>query len=103
MGLGTIAAVAGLPLAVVFLRGMHDLSRRWVVFVPAAKGTDALDLTQKAPGLVLQLDLTEELEFALVRPGRRLGEPAKGSRLLITPTRPGALLDEARHRRMPVG
>jgi hypothetical protein len=127
---GAIATIAGLPLAAVLLRGVHDLSRRWAVFVPAGlvlhdpltvvdpvllrrpsvtrlvparRDTTALDLTQRAPGLVLEIDLAEEVPLALVRPGHRLGEPVKASRLLITPTRPGALLEEARRRRFRVG
>ncbi|MDQ4098638.1 MAG: hypothetical protein M3144_12320 [Actinomycetota bacterium] len=127
---GTVATVVGVPVAAVLLRGVHDLSRRWAVFVPAGlvlhdpltvvdpvllrrpsvtrlvvarRGTDAVDLTQRAPGLVLEIQLTEEVPLALVRPGQRLGEPVKASRLLITPTRPGALLEEARRRRFKVG
>jgi hypothetical protein len=127
---GGLAAAAGLPLAGVMLRGVHDLSRRWLVFVPAGvvvhdpltvvdpvllrrqdvarigpapAGSSALDLSQKAPGLALEVDLRTEVELALVRPGRRLGEAVKARSLLVTPTRPGALLDEARKRRLPVG
>ena len=69
---------------------------------PALAGTDALDLTQKAPGLALEVALSEEVPLALVRPGRRLGESTKASRMLLTPTGPGALLEEARRRRFPV-
>lgn len=127
---GAIATVIGLPLAAVLLRAVHDLSRRWVVFVPAGvvlhdpltvvdpvlfrrqsvrrlgpapQATRALDLSQKSPGLALELDLAEEVELALVRPGRRLGDTVKTARLVFTPTRPGALLDYARGRRLPVG
>ena len=69
---------------------------------PALAGTDALDLTQKAPGLAVEVALNEEVPLALVRPGRRLGESTKASRMLLTPTGPGALLEEARRRRFPV-
>jgi hypothetical protein len=127
--LGSAVTVEGLPHAGVFLRGMHDLSRRWAVMVPAGlvlhdpvtvvdpvllrrqsvvrlgpalAGTDALDLTQKAPGLAVEVALNEEVPLALVRPGRRLGESTKASRMLLTPTGPGALLEEARRRRFPV-
>ncbi len=124
---GVIACVIGLPLAAVLLRGVHDLSRRWLVFVPAGivlhdpltvvdpvlfrrqtvtrlgpAPAGALDLTQKAPGLALEITLDDETELALVRPGRRLGESVKATRMLVTPTRPGAVLDEARRRRLPV-
>jgi hypothetical protein len=127
---GAILTVAGLPLAGILLRGMHDLSRRWAVLVPAGlvlhdpltivdpvlfrrqtvtrmgpalAGTTALDLTQKAPGLALEIALDEEVALALVRPGKRLGEAVKAGNLLFTPTRPGALLAEAGKRRLPVG
>lgn len=128
--LGGVLTLVGLPLAGVMLRGMHDLSRRWAVLVPAGvvlhdpltivdpvllrrqtvtrigpalAGTDALDLTQKAPGLALEISLDEEVALALVRPGKRLGEPVKATNLLFTPTRPGALLAEAGKRRLRVG
>lgn len=128
--LGAIVTAIGLPLAGVLLKAMHDLSRRWLVFVPAGvvvhdpltvvdpvllqrpalarigpapKDTSAVDLSQKAPGLALELDLRDEIELALVRPGRRLGEAVTTRQVLVTPTRPGALLAEARRRRLPVG
>jgi hypothetical protein len=69
---------------------------------PALQDTDALDLSQKAPGLALEVELAEEVQLALVRPGRRLGESVRATRLLMTPTRPGAVLDEAKRRRLPV-
>jgi len=125
--LGALLGAVGLPLAAVLLRGMHDLSRRWLVFVPAGivlhdplsvvdpvllrrqtvtrvgpAPPGALDLTKKSPGLALEIALDEEMELALVKPGRRLGDPVRASRLLVTPTRPGAVVDEARRRRLPV-
>jgi hypothetical protein len=125
---GVIALVLGWALAGVLLRAMHDLSRRWLVFVPAGivlhdpltvvdpvlfrrqtvtrlgpAPPGALDLTQKSPGLALEISLDEETALALVRPGRRLGESVKATKMLITPTRPGAVIAEARRRRLPVG
>jgi hypothetical protein len=127
--LGAVLTAVGLPLAYVLLRATHDLSRRWLVLVPAGlvvhdpltivdpillprrllarigpalAGTDARDLTQKAPGLALQIDLQEDVELALVRPARRLGEAVKVRHVLVTPTRPGAFLEAARARRLPV-
>ncbi|MGH9277329.1 MAG: hypothetical protein ACRD12_04390, partial [Acidimicrobiales bacterium] len=88
--LGGFVTVVGAALSYVLFRGIHDLSRRWVVFVPAGivlhdpvtitdpvllrrqsivrvgpavTGTDALDLSQKAPGLALAIDLSEEAEL----------------------------------------
>ena len=127
---GAVLTAFGAPVAVVLLRSLHNLSRRWVVFVPAGlvlhdplslldpvllrrqavatlrpapTDTSALDLTQGAPGLALELVLKEAASFTLVRPGRRLGRPQPASAVLFTPTRPGAVLDEARARRIPVG
>ena len=87
VGVGGLAAAVGLPLAWLLVRSMHNLSRRWAVFVPAGMvlhdplalldpvlfprstrrparprgaDTDALDLTQRAPGLGLGDALREE-------------------------------------------
>ena len=135
---GAVLTAVGAPLAVVLLRSLHNLSRRWVVFVPAglvlhdplslldpvlvrrqlvahlrpapawasaadAADTSAVDLTQGAPGLALELILSEAVSLTLVRPGRRLGRPRSATAVLFTPTRPGAVLEEGRARRFPVG
>lgn len=127
--LGVVVTAVGMALAVVLGRGVHDLSRRWLVFVPAGvvlhdpmtimdpvlfrrasiirvgpavTGTDAVDLSQKAPGLALAIDFDAEAELARVRPGRREGDPVKARGIIVTPTRPGQVLDEAKRRRLPV-
>lgn len=134
---GSVCLVLGLPVAVVLGRAMHNLSRRWVVFVPAgivlhdpltlldpvlfrrqliarlqpATGTtgtggaagDVLDLTQAAPGLSLEMLLTEPVPVGVVRPGRREGRSTTATRLWFTPTRPGAVLEEAGNRRIRLG
>jgi hypothetical protein len=124
---GAAVLVVGLPVAAVLLRALHGLSRRWIVFVPAGvvlhdpltladpvlfqrktveslrlapADTDSLDLTQRAPGLAVELLLTEKVAMTLLRPGRREGESGSSARLLFTPTRPGAVLAEARQRRL---
>jgi hypothetical protein len=126
---GGVALAVGLPLTWLLVRSMHNLSRRWAVFVPAGMvlhdpltlldpvllqrsnvarlgpaeiSTDALDLSQKAPGLALEMTLRDEVTFTLLVPGSREGRPAVTSRFLFTPTRPGAVLEEARRRRLPV-
>lgn len=128
--LGAVLTTAGPPVAWLLVRGMHDLSRRWIVFVPAGivvhdpltvvdpvllqrrsitgvgpalVGSTATDLTQRSPGLALEIALKEPLELSLVHPGRRLGDSVSARAVLVTPTRPGKLLDEARRRRLPVG
>ncbi len=128
--LGGVVAVVAVPVAVVLARALHNLGRRWLVFVPAGlvihdplsvadpvlgrpqqvmalrpapAASDSLDLTQAAPGLALELLLTEKVSMTLVQPGKRSGEPGSSARLLFTPTRPGALLADAATRRFPVG
>jgi len=124
---GAIAVVIGFPVAWLLLRSLHQLSRRWVVFVPAgfvlvdplglmdslllrrqqvqglypaSADSAGLDLTQRAPGLALEAVLNAEIDVVQVRPGRRQGQSSKATRLLFTPTLPGAVLDEAKARRL---
>ena len=126
---GAVLAAVSIPCVVVFGRSLHGLARRWVVFVPAGlvlhdpmsladpvlfrkqaveslaaapAGSDSLDLTQGAMGLALELVLREKVDMVLVRPGSTGGEAGASARLLFTPTRPGAVLAEARARRFPV-
>ena len=127
---GGAALAVGAPVAWVLARSMHNLARRWAVFVPAGMvlhdpltlvdpvlferrlvakvgpalaDSTALDLTQRAPGLALEAQLRADAPFTLLTPGKREGRPVTTDRFLFTPTRPGALLDEARRRRLPVG
>ncbi len=127
--LGGLALVIGVPAAALAIRGLHSLARRWVVFVPvgfvihdplslvepvlfprttvrslgvAPADTAGTDLTQSAPGLVLQLDLVSPTAVTRRHP-RRDPEPVETDSLLFTPTRPGALLDEADRRRVVRG
>jgi hypothetical protein len=127
---GAVLAAVGVPAAAVAIRALHGLSRRWVVFVPAgmvlhdlhamvdpvlfprarirrlgpapADGDGALDLTQGALGLALEVELLEPTEVA---PRRRDGavQVEQVDRVLFTPSRPGALLAEAERRRIAVG
>lgn len=128
---GAVALIAGLPIAVLGGHALHGLARRWVVLVPAGlvlhdpqalveavlfprrsirrlrpapadAASHALDLTQRALGLALELDLTEPVAMAPRRPDKTMQVEAV-DRLLFTPTRPGALLAAAAARRIPVG
>ncbi|MEX2658550.1 MAG: hypothetical protein WD232_02550 [Acidimicrobiales bacterium] len=126
---GGVATVAGFALAAILARALHSLTQRWAVLVPAGlvlkdhltvldpvlfrrtevevlrpapADTDALDLTAKAPGLALELRLLDKVGLVRVVPGTN-GEPGRTARLLFTPTRPGAVLTDARARRIPVG
>jgi hypothetical protein len=126
---GGLAVAVGAPLVWLLGRSLHTLSRRWAVFVPAgmvlhdpltlldpvlfqrstvarvgpaAAGTDALDLSQRSPGLTLEMALKDEVTFTVLVPLNREGKPATTTKFLFTPTRPGAVLEEARRRRLPV-
>jgi hypothetical protein len=127
---GGIAFALGVPVAAILLRSLHGLSRRWAVFVPAGlvlhdpltladpvllrrqevarlgpapAHSKALDLTQRAPGLAIEVVLVGDAQVSLVTPGRRRGQPRSADRLLFTPTLPGALLEEAAARRVGLG
>lgn len=127
VAVGVPVLVIGLPIAVLLLRALHGLSRRWVVFVPAGlvlhdpmaladpvlfqrkvvetvrlapADTDSLDLTKGALGPAVELLLREKVPMVLATPGRRGGEPGASARLLFSPTRPGAVLAEAAARRL---
>ena len=109
---------------------LHGLARRWLVFVPAGlvvhdlqtlgeavlfprssvaalgvAGGDppagVLDLTRGTVGLALQLDLREPLPVS-PRQGRRAVDLVDVGGLRFAPARPGAVLDEARRRRVGV-
>lgn len=126
---GGLALVAGWAVVAVGARSLHQLSRRWIVLVPAGlvihdpltmpdpqlvlrrmvsrlgpapADTIADDLTAGAAGLALQLDLREPVDL-LVRVRGREAETRSSSSLLFTPSRPGRLLAAAAQRRLPVG
>lgn len=122
---GALAAAVAVAAGWFIGRALHGLARRWVVFVPAGlvlhdpmtladptlfpkskiagveiapAGTDALDLTQAAPGLALELTLLEPARVVLTKAGGRGGPTVETDRLLFTPTRPGRVLAEVAHR-----
>jgi hypothetical protein len=126
---GAIVTVIGFAAAWRAFPSLNALSNRWLVFVPAGvvvvdalalaeptlfaraqvlsfgpapAQTDALDLSLNALGLALQLDLATAHSLAVVaaRPARaRVAEPQSVTRLMVTPTRPGAVVTEARARK----
>jgi hypothetical protein len=125
---GTAALVVGLPAAWLAARALHSLARRWLVFVPAGvvlhdpltlaepvllrradvrsfgpapAGSGALDLTRGALGLALRIEVSPPASLVMVRAGRRgASEAANAPEVLVTPTRPGAAVAEARRRRL---
>jgi hypothetical protein len=127
---GVIVTVLGVLAAWRAWRSLLALSDRWLVFVPAGvvlhdaivlaeptlfaraevisfgpapAGTDALDLTANAPGLALQLDFSAPQSIACIaspRARRREAETRVVDRLMITPSRPGAVVAEALSRKV---
>ena len=131
-GPGVAALVVGGGLGVLALRALYGLSRRWIVFVPAglvihdpltmsdavlfprrsivrlgpAEPSDAasdrvLDVTGGAPGLALHVEVDVHQSIG-VRDGRRRTTNLEVADILVTPTRPGEVLAEARRRRISV-
>ena len=122
--LGPLVTVAGWLIAAAGVRALHGLARRWLVYVPAGlvlhdrmalteptlfrrsmiarfgpapAGSDARDLTAGAGGLLFELRLAEPVTLTPARSG---GTPEKIQALLVAPTRPAAVLAEARKRRI---
>lgn len=119
----TVVAVAG---ALVLPLRWHQLSRRWLVLVPAGVvvhdpvvladtlmlprrrvvdvglRTDRaglLDLTGPTPGVGVAIALDEPTNAVLARrPGETRGRPVSLRAFLVAPTRPGAVLTEAARR-----
>jgi len=125
---GVLAAIGviGGPFAA---RALHQLSQRWIVFVPtgfvlhdysvltepvlfrrtaierlgaAIDGTPARDLTNQAPGLQIECELADPAPLGLVTGRDGSAELTDTRRFLFCPTRPGALLDEAEARGIAV-
>jgi hypothetical protein len=124
-----VASLATIVAAVatrLFPRRWHQLSRRWLVTVPAGLvvhdpvvlgetlmlprahvrsvglaelGTGAADLTGPTPGVAVEIRLTESTAAVLARrPGETQGRALRLDALLVSPSRPGAVLSEARYR-----
>lgn len=127
--LGALATVVGLPLAGVALRAMHQLGRRWIVFVPAGfvlhdhlalsepvlfprrdvvalgpapAATSAHDLTVRASGLALQVDFAVPVQVAPIDPTTDTTELVGITQFIFMPSRPGQVLAEAERRAIRV-
>lgn len=121
---GAVVLAIGLAAAWFGGRSLHQLSRRWIVFVPAGfvihdhwsmaesllmrrpdiaslgpvpldKG-ELLDLSGGAQGLALLVELKEKTPLALR--AKSSVETFSAHRIVFTPTLPGRLLHEARVR-----
>ena len=124
---GGLALAIGLPAAWWGVRVLHILARRWLVFVPtglvvhdqltlidpvllrrgvlravapAPAGSEAFDLTGGASGLALELRLTEAVSLLPVARRRSPAELEEVTAVLVTPSRPGRIVAEARRRRL---
>jgi hypothetical protein len=130
--LATVATVVAAAACWLLPRRWHQLSRRWLVAVPAGLvvhdpvvlaetlmlprpqvaavrlaehgpgATSAADLTGPTPGLAVEVQLREPATAVLARrPGESRGRAVDVPGLLVSPTRPGAALAEARRRGYP--
>ena len=124
---GGVALAVGLPAAWWGVRVLHVLSRRWLVFVPtgvvvhdqltlvdpillrrgvvrsvgpAPADSGALDLTGGAAGLALEVRLNETVTLLPVAKRRSPAELEEVTAMLVTPSRPGRVVDESRRRRL---
>lgn len=130
---GGLAMLLGAAVVPIGARALHSLSLRWIVFVPtgfvlhdhvtttepvlfrktaierlgpAIAGSPARDLSSRAAGLLLECELTDPAPLGLretSRGAKHVAEMTDIRRFLFAPTRPGALLDEAEGRGLPVG
>ena len=128
--LGILLTGVGWPLAGLGFRSLHQLTRRWIVFVPNglvihdylatrepfllrsqdlfslgpaaadldAQDVDLIDVSQLSLGPALQVTLRGGVEVVPRTRGTSEVRVVKG--VLFSPTRPGAVLQEARRRRL---
>lgn len=118
---GAALAALGAVVALPAVRAFHGLSKRWIVFVPAGAtlidhlslvdpvlfptrriaafgpaldGTTATDLTQGALGLVVEVGFDSPVEIT-ARTSKAAGEVQLVRAVLVSPSRPGAVVTEA--------
>ena len=124
---GAAATAVGLALVWLVVRQFHQLSRRWLVFVPAGvvvhdplrltdpvlflrrllgrvsaadpADDDAVDLTGGAMGVVVELRSREPVTIGL-REGTGRAERDGVHAVWVSPVRPGATLELARQKRL---
>ena len=120
---GVLVTIVGIATAALGARSLHQLARRWLVFVPAGvvlhdraalvepillkrtaiarlgpapADTDTTDLTGSALGLALRAEFRDPVE--LLRRGGDRPTPTPVDGVLFTPSLPGRVLTEARIR-----
>ena len=124
-----VAAVIGTVVVWAGGRILHQLSRRWIVFVPAGfvihdplglidsillrrrsivalgpaleREGDRLDLSGGAPGLALEVEVDGPTPITVRE--RSDARTTEATNIVFTPTLPGALLREARIRGIKIG
>jgi hypothetical protein len=124
---GVFATLVGFSLAIVAGRALHQLSRRWLVYVPggvvihdpmavldpvlcrrnliqmmtaALTDTQATDLTLGALGPALEIVLTQPVDYLRAGGRNRTVELERSRGFLVAPTRPGRALTLAEERRV---
>lgn len=128
---GIAVAAAAVVATLLLLPRWNRLSRRWFVLVPAGVvvhdpvvladtvmvptaqvvglelarvDTGAADLTGPASGHAVEVTTSESVKTVFApTPQRPGGTAIHMTAFLVAPTRPGALLEAARARRLPVG
>ena len=130
--LAVVATLVAAAATWLLPRRWHQLSRRWLVAVPAGlvvhdpvvlaeplmmqrrqitelglvdsrRASGALDLTGPTPGLAVAISLGETATVILApRPATPRGRAVHLTALIVSPSRPGAVLREAARRRLPV-
>ena len=128
---GAALTAVAVVVTAVGSRALHQLNRRWIVFVPtgmvlhdlsvltepvlfrrtaverlgpAIVGSPARDVSNGAYGLLLECELTDAAPLGLRNSTKDSGPGATLTdvrRFLFCPSRPGALLDEAERRGLP--
>lgn len=127
---GAVGVVVGVGAVWLGWRVLHQLARRWIVFVPAGfvihdhvvpvesimmrrtiistlgpattpVPDDVIDLTGGATGLALEVALDDPVVFGRRMNGEVVNTEATG--LVFSPTLPGAVLTEARIRAIKIG
>ena len=126
---GMVAAAIGLPAAAFAAHTLYRLACRWLVFVPnglvvhdhlalaeplplrrrdiasigpAPADTSAVDLTAQAFGMALELRLNEPAKAGVIT-GRHRSEERSLTALLMSPSRPAAVVATAERRGLRIG
>jgi len=130
---GAIISVLAVAFVVGGARALHQLSKRWLVFVPAgivlvdrttlldallvqrhavgsiglaAEDSSAADLSAGALGIQIEVRLSTTdsiIPTPMRRDRHKIVEPVDVDAVRFTPSRPGWVLDAAKERRFTVG